>query len=415
VAQIAGSGAVQARPALPLPDKPSIAVLPFRNFSGDPRQDYFADAFTDEVITELSRSRFLFVIASNSTFTYKGKAVKVQDVASELGVQYVLEGSIQRSGDRLRITAQLVDAIADHHVWAETYVRDAKDIFNVQDEAAQKIVATIGPGASTELARAVRERAKRKNPADLKAYEYFLLGLELDERFTKESVAEGRKLIAKAIELDPNFARAYAEMAWVHYYDWLWGWSDDPDLSARKALEVAKMAVSVDDADEKAHWTLGAMYYKIERDFDRAVTEYQRALTINPNYADLMHSWGYLLAYLGRPEEGILEMQKARRLNPHYPDWYNTNLGAALYIAGRYQDAIATLKLIREQNPDSQTFLAASYAQLGRHAEALAMAAEIGKAYPDFSSRAWAEKLPFKSEVDRDHFVEGLKKAGLPN
>ena len=400
-------------PALDLPAKPSIAVLPFKNLSGDPEQEYFVDGFTDEIITALSRFRGLFVIASSSVFTYKGKAVKVQQVARELGVQYVLEGSVRRERKKLRISAQLVDAKSGHHVWAERYDRDVTDVFAVQDEVTQEIVGTVGSEYGGELARAVRERAKRKPTENLEAYDYYLLGIEYWERNTKEENAIARQMLEKAIELDPEYARAHAQLAWVHRYDQKW-WSDSPAESGERAFELAKKAVALDPSDGYNHWVLGAMYFLVKQQPEEGAAEYERALTLNPNDADILAHWGWILAFLGRAEEGIEMAHKAMRLNPHYPDWYLWTLGISYYVARRYEEAVAPLSRMPSQNPESGTYLAASYAQLGREAEARAVAARILEADPDFSSARWAEKRPYKSQADRDHFLDGMRKAGLP-
>jgi len=290
--------------ALELPDKPSIAVLPFKNLSGDPEQEYFVDGFTEEVITALSRFRNLFVIASNSAFIYKGKPVKVQDVARELGVQYVLEGSVQRIGDRLRVTAQLVDATTGHHVWAESYNRAAEDLFAVQDEVTQHIVATVGSGDMGQLARAGLERAKRKPTENLEAYDYYLLGLEHWGRNTKEDNAIARQLLEKAIELDPEYARAHAQLAWVHRFDQKWGWSDSPAESGERAFELAKKAVALDPSDGYNHWALGAMYFFNRHQYEEGVAGFERALALNPNSAEIVSEWGFMLSFMGRAEEG---------------------------------------------------------------------------------------------------------------
>jgi len=399
-------------PALELPDKPSIAVLPFKNLSGDPEQERFVDGITDNIITELSRFRNLFVIASNSVFTYKGKAVKVQQVARELGVQYVLEGSVQREGDTLRITAQLVDATTGHHVWAESYDRDATDFFAVQDEVTQKIVGALGAYEGA-LEKAVRERARRKPTDSLEAYDYYLLGNEYVERYTKEDLAESREMFEKAIELDPEFARAHASLAIAHYYEWKWEWSDSPTESQKKAFDHAKKSVALDPTDAYNHWTLGVVNMSAKR-FEQGTADYEMAMALNPNDADVLASWGRRLAYLGRAEEGVALMKKAMRLNPYHPPLYLYLFGTANYAARRYEEAIAVLERMPIHNPESRLYRAASYAQLGRDAEAQAMVAEILEEYPDFSSTRWAEIEPYKDQADRDHLLDGLRKAGLP-
>ncbi|MCH8144456.1 MAG: winged helix-turn-helix domain-containing protein [Gemmatimonadetes bacterium] len=401
-------------PALELPAKPSIAVLPFKNLSGDPEQEYFADGITEEIITELSRFRNLFVIAHHSVFTYKGKEVTVQQVARELGVQYVLEGSVRKEGERLRITAQLADATTGHHVWAESYDRDAKDIFAVQEEVTQKIVATVGSGEMGQVTRAGQERARRKATDNLEAYDYYLLGLWYKERWTKEDNATARRMVEKAIELDPEFARAYATLAWRHYWDWFFQWSESPAVSADRAFELAKRAVALDPSDAHPRWTLGAMYFWMRHQYEEGVFEYERALALNPNYADVLADWGLVLAFLGRAEEGIGVIENAMRLNPYYPDWYLWGLGTAFYNAQRYEEAIPALQKVQNHTADTRAYLAASYAQAGRAEEARAEVAEVLELDPEFSSAHWAEKQPYKNQADRDHYLDGLRKAGLP-
>ncbi len=403
-----------AAPALELPDRPSIAVLPFKNLSGDPEQEPFADAFTDEIITELSRFRHLFVIASNSVFTYKGKAVKVQDVARELGVQYVLEGGVRREGEKLRISAQLVDATTGHHVWAERYDRDVTDVFAVQDEVTQEIVGTVGSDYAGELARAVRERAKRKPTDNLEAYECHMLAIAHSGEYSKEANTKGRQLLEKAIGLDPQFARAYADLAWVHYFDWKWEWSDSPAASGEEAFELAKKAVALDPSDAYTHYALAIMYFYMRRQYEEGVFEYQRALALNPNHADIIQEWGFILALMGRVDESFELIEKGMRLNPHYPDLYLWSLGAAFYYARRYREATTTLKSIRNQSQDTRLYLAASYGQLGQEAEASAVIAEILKDDPDFSLTHWTEKRYAPNRAVLEHHLDGLRKAGLP-
>ena len=401
-------------PALELPDKPSIAVLPFKNLSGDPEQERFVDGITDNIITELSRFRQLFVIASTSTFAYKGEAVPAQQVGRELGVQYILEGSVQKEGDTLRITAQLVDAIAGHHIWAESYDRDAKDLFAVQDDVTEKIVATLGSISGGALVRAGQERARRKPTDSLEAYDLYLLGHELELSFTKEDNAKGRQALEKAIELDPEFASAYAQLAWMHYWDWVYEWSDSPTESGELAFEIAKKAVALDDSDSETHWALGFIYFYGRHQYEEGVAEYERAMALNPNHADIRANWGEVLALLGRAETGIEVVQQAMRLNPHYPEWYLWGLGIGYYTARRYEEAIAAFQRFQNHTVDSRSYLAASYAQLGRDEEAQAEVDKVLALDPEFSSARWAETLPYKNQTDRDHFLDGMRKAGLP-
>ncbi|MCH8144454.1 MAG: hypothetical protein IIA55_07035 [Gemmatimonadetes bacterium] len=403
-----------AAPALELPDKPSIAVLPFKNLSGDPEQGRFVDGITENIITELSRFRQLFVIASTSTFAYKGEAVSAQQVGRELGVQYILEGSVQKEGDTLRITAQLVDAIAGHHIWAESYDRDAKDLFAVQDDVTEKIVATLGSISGGELVRAGQERARRKPTDSLEAYDLYLLSHELELSFTKEDNAKARQVLEKAIELDPEFASAYAMLAWIHSWDYMYGWSESPTESGELAFEIAKKAVALDPSDSETRWALGFIYFWLRQQYAEGVAEYERAMALNPNHADIRANWGEILAFLGRAEEGIEVIQKAMRLNPRYPEWYLWGLGNGYYMARRYEEAIAAFQRFQNHTVDSRSVLAASYAQLGRAEEARAEVDKVLALDPEFSSQDWAEIFPYKNQTDRDHFLEGMRKAGLP-
>ena len=313
------------RMAFPLPDKPSIAVLPFDNLSGDPTQDYFADGLTETLIADLSRFRGLFVIARNSTFTYKDKPVKVQEVAEDLGVQYVLEGSVQRSAERLRVTAQLVDATAGNHLWAESYDRELSDIFAVQDEVTERIVATLG-AYQGELAAAARASAKRKDPASFGAYDSYLLGIEHKHSFTQEDNAAAERLFTRASNLDPNFAQAYVGLAWVYIQKFWFGWTDTPDQAVAQARGAAERAIALDPSEAEAHMLL-AEAYLADGDFEKGEASYERALALNPNHADLVAGWGYASVLLGEAQRAVDSMRKAMRLNPNYPDWYDRGLG----------------------------------------------------------------------------------------
>jgi adenylate cyclase len=253
------NAAATARPALPLPDKPSIAVLPFANMSGDPAQEYFSDGITENIITELSRFRDLFVIASNSSFAYKGKAIRVQDVARELGVRFILEGSVQRSNERVRVTAQLIDGSSGLHLWAERFDRKITDIFAVQDEVTETIVGTLAAGYGGRLRKAWQRNAERTKSQNFQAFDYLLRGFELFS-FTKEGVARSRELFHRAIELDPNYAKALAKIAWAHLLDATYGWSEDYDASLAKGRDFAMKAIESDDDEAWAHWALAAYY-----------------------------------------------------------------------------------------------------------------------------------------------------------
>jgi adenylate cyclase len=317
-------------PALPLPDKPSIVVLPFVNMSEDPKQDYFSDGITEDLTTALSQISSLFVIARNSAFTYKGKAVKVQDVGRELGVQYVLEGSVRKANDQVRITAQLVDAATDSHLWAERYDRPLKDIFALQDEIVQKIVTTL------KLQLTLREQGYlvRKTTDNLEAYDYFLRGLEAYNRATQEANTQARQLFEKALELDPQYAEAHAQLSWTRSREWVYQWSQDPQTLER-AFVLAQKAVALDDSLPEAHKVLAYAYlYKSQH--EQAIAAAERAIALAPNDAEGFAMLGLSLNFAGRPEEAIGLIQKAMRLNPRYP--YNylvvTNLFPPYFSRG---------------------------------------------------------------------------------
>ena len=400
--------ASEASMAFPLPDKPSIAVLPFDNLSADPEQEYFSDGITNDIITDLSKFSGLFVISSNSTFTYKGNPVKIQQVAEDLGVRYVLEGSVQRSGDQIRINAQLLDAMSGGHLWAERYERDIEDLFAVQSEILETIVATL----AFRVEEAERERVLHKDTKSLAAYDYFLLGQKSQSDFTKEAMTEARRLYEKAIELDPNYAHAYAQLAFVHNNLYAYNWTEDADLSLEIALEMARKAVALNPDDYYNHWALGRAYKKI-RDFDRAMAEYERALELNPNDASLLAEMVNILVQIGRAEDGVAQTKLAMRINPHYPDWYLWNLGWAQYFVGDYEEALASLKRMSNPPNGARRTLAAVLVRLGRVEEARAVIAAFREKAPDFTV-ATMENFSFQNRTYLERWMEDLRTAGLP-
>ncbi len=394
--------------AFPLPDRPSIAILPFQNLSGDAEQAYFSDGITNDLITDLAKFRELFVIASNSTFTYKGKAVDVRQVSRDLGVRYVLEGSIQRAEGRVRINAQLIDATTGRHLWAERYDRDAESLFVVQDEIVETITSTL----AVKVHATERERATRKDTGSLEAYDYYLQGRDRFPGWTKEANAEVKRYFEKAIELDPRFSRAYVYLAGLHVNDWRWSWSDAPEVSRKMALEYAQRASALDSYDSRSHWILGIIYLQ-ERKFDQAMAEYERALALNPNDVDFRMEMAEALVMVGRHEEGIELMKQTMRLNPIYPDWYLWDLGWAYYLAGRYKEGLAEMKRMKEMPYKAHRTLAAIYAQLGQVKEAKAEAALFLKHEPEYTT-AVEHNWPYKNSEDLEHLLDGYRKAGLP-
>jgi TolB-like protein/Tfp pilus assembly protein PilF len=393
-----------------LPDKPSIVILPFVNMSEDPKQEYFSDGITEDLTTALSQLSSLFVIARNSAFTYKGKAIKAQDVGRELGVQYVLEGSVRRANDLVRITAQLIDAATDTHLWAERYDRPLKDIFALQDEIARKIVTTL------KLQLTLREQGYlgRKTTDNLEAYDYFLRGTEDYWRFTKETMAQARQMYEKAIELDPQYAAAYANLGWTYAFDWTWQWSQDPQTLER-AFALTQKAIALDDSLSMAHSALGFVYLG-KKQHERAIAEGERAITLAPNDAEGYANLGIILNLAGRPQETIRLVEKAIRLNPRYPAQYLVTLGQAYTLTRQYEEATAVLKRTITRNPNflpAHVFLAVVYNESSREEEARAAAAEILRISPNFTLEGLQQRIHYKDPAVLDRFVTALRKAGL--
>jgi adenylate cyclase len=408
----ADAGPFAERPAGTSPPRPSafpsVAVLPFANLGGDPEQEYFADGITEDLITELSRFQEIRVIARNSVMTYKAKPARVQEVGRDLGVRYVLEGSVRKAGERVRITAQLIDAATGHHLWAERFDRSIADIFELQDEVTGRIVATL----AGKLAESERRRARSGQTENLEAYDCVLRGRELWERFTPEDNREARRLYEKAIELDPDYARAYASLAWTYLVEHSERWADAGDRPLERALELARKGVMVNPASHSNHLALGQVCLS-KGLYDEALEALETAIALNPNDADGYAFLARALSFAGRPDEAIELMGKAQQRNPAAPRWYAWNLGIAYYLARRYDDAVAALRKGRPLGAMSYRWLAAAYGQLGRELDAKAAAAEYLKLTPDFSLASHLEVLPFQHAADRDHYAEGLRKAGL--
>ena len=398
---------------LQVPDKPSIAVLAFDNLSGDPGQEYLSDGISESIITGLSRFSGLFVIARQSSFSYKEKAATVQEIASNLGVQYILEGSVQKSNSRIRVNAQLIDAITGHHLWAQQYDRLWEDIFALQDDITQHITSNIG-SFEGPLEKATRVQVKQKAPSDLRAYDYLLLGRERFFLVTKEENAKAREMFQKSVELEPSYSLGHTWIAWTHLVDRDFGWSDDPVNSLNIGLDHAQKAVTLDNAEAEAHWVLGMALTDSKNQQKIAIAEFERALSLSPNNADLLASYGWALSYLGRAEDAVESIKKAMRLNPVYPDWYIQGLMIALYCARCYEEVIAVSKTINVRHLTTHLLLAGSYAQIGQLDDAKIPAANALEENPDFSLRQWSENLSFENPADLEHYIDGLRKAGLP-
>ncbi|TET85022.1 MAG: tetratricopeptide repeat protein, partial [Desulfobacteraceae bacterium] len=340
----------------------------------------------------------------------KGKAIKIAEVGQELGVRHLLEGSVRKADDRVRITAQLVDATTEGQLWAERYDRDLKDIFSLQDEVAQKIVAAL----AVKLTEDEEKRLVRKYTDNMEAYDSFLQGLEYKNRFTKEANIQARQMYERAIDLDPEFAAAYALLGLTHFHEWSLGWSQDPQ-SLEQAFELAQRAIALDDSLPKAHAILGEVYLWKKR-HEQAIAELEKTIALNPNDADGIARLGNILNWTGRPGKAIGLVKKAMRLNPMYPTWYLWNLGHAYFLTGRYEEAIETLHRVLDHNPGflpAHVYLTCSYIELGRHEEARAEAAEVMKLSPQTSTEAWRQRIPYKDQAVLERLFDSLRKAGL--
>ena len=400
---------------LPLPTKPSIAILPFVNMSGDPEQQYFSDGITEDIITELSRFRALFVIARNSSFQYRGTATDVKRVGRELGVQYVAEGSVRKFGDQVRVTAQLIDAASGNHLWAEHFDSSLRDIFRLQDDVVRAIVSTL----VVRLEAEELALAKRRPPQDLRAYDLWLRGKQCYVLWTPEGNAEARRLFEEAIALDPAFARAYAGLASTYSIAVVHSaWAPDGRDPQRIALEYARRAVALDDTDHQPHNVLAWIYQK-QRQFDLARRHLDRALALNPNDADCLADRSLLLTCQGEPEAGRACAEAAIRLNPNHPDYYLLYLSLSQFLTHNYSEAIRLQEMVVAGFPDRKAVEAATYAQAGDLQKAGASLQEFLRQYPLHwkeppSARRIADIFSFKRQEDADLLIEGLRKAGLP-
>ena len=392
--------------ALALPERPSIAVLPFTNMSGDAEQSYFSDGITEDIITELSRNRWLFVIARNSSFVYRDRAVGIEQVGRELGVAYVLEGSVRKAGSRVRVSAQLIDAASGDHLWAERYDRDLEDIFAVQDDLTRTIVATLVGRLDAHR----WERAWRKPTENMAAYEYLLRGLACMHRYSRAEFAEGRQMFGKVVELDPAYARGHAWLAFAHVMDWFWEMSG-PGLD--QALAIGRHALALDDQEAQCHLALGITHL-FRAEHDEAEHHMERAVALNPNDDIIAAEMGRLKMYLGQPKSGTEWVAKSMRLNPYHPNWVWNILGRTLHSADRFEDAIRAFKRISTPNFWNLADLAACSAEIGDMTAAKTYAAELRASRPDFTIGQFARMLPYKDPARRLRFLEGFRKAGLP-
>jgi TolB-like protein len=402
----------QAGDVLPLPDRPAIAVLPFTNMSDDPEQEYFSDGISDDIITALSKLRWFFVIARNSSFVYKGKAVHIKQVGEELGVGYVLEGSVRKSGDLVRITAQLNDVTTGSHIWAERYDRDITDVFAVQDEITESIVAAIEP----QLYAAENFRARRKPPGSLDAWDLVMRALSHYWRVTRQDHMVAQALLEKAIAMDPGYCQALGLLADSYTFGAHMAWVD-----LATAVEIAERAalaaVRVDSEDPWAHHALGGVYL-ISRRFDASLAEFECALRLNPNFAQAQNYYATALTFCGRWEEGAEAARRALRLSPRDPFTALCYGSASLaqFIGRNYDEAMRLARIairLRSDYSGAHRVMTAATGMAAEPEVAAAALQELRRAQPNISLAWITNQVPFKHDADREHYLEGFRRAGL--
>jgi adenylate cyclase len=398
--------------APPLPDKPSIAVLPFENMSGDPEQEYFADGMVEEIITALSRFKSLFVIARNSSFTFKGKAVDVTEVGRRLGVRYVLEGSVRRAAGKVRIAGQLIDAVTGAHIWADRFERDLTDVFALQDDVTVAVVSAIQPKLfQTEIARATR-----RQPGNLTAYDYYLRALPQFYLATREGLAEAIRLARCALELDPRFGLVALLAGNSHMDNVLWGYATDPQFERKEAVRLSRLALSLDDGDPEILARAASISAFMVGDSETEMEMADRAVALNPNSFAAWNSRGRVYLIAGRPEEAIQSFERAIRMSPVDPRLHSTfaGMGSAFIELGRFDEAIVAGKKAQRQKPSfsvAYRCLASAFAHLGRDAEAREAAARLLELDPAFTISGWIARGNFSNAKLQ---IEGLRRAGLP-
>ncbi|MDA9503493.1 adenylate cyclase 3 [Bradyrhizobium sp. CCBAU 11386] len=410
--EVAGSNPGDAPESAPaVPDKPSIAVLPFENMSGDPEQEFFAEGMVEEIITALSRFKSLFVIARNSSFTFKGRAVDIKEVGRRLGVRYVLVGAVRKASGKVRITGQLIDAVAGAHLWADRFERDLTDVFSLQDEVTIAVVSAIQPKMlQTEIAMATRRR-----PENLTAYDCFLRAMHQYHLTTRESLAEAIKLAHRALELDPRFAFAAALAGDCHASNVALGYANDPQFDCKEAVRLARLALSIDDGDPDTLSRVAVILAGMVGDSEAEIAMADRAVALNPNSWRTWNNRGWVYILAGLPEEAMRSFERAIRMSPVDPLLHMTffGIGNALMRLRRFDEAIVVFKKALRHNPSfmpAYRGLASAFAHLGRDAEAHEAAACVLEIDPAFTISAWIAQVPKHSKL----FVEGLRKAGLP-
>ena len=402
---------IPEKPPLPLPDKPSIAVLPFVNMSEDKTQEFFSDGLTEEIITALSKTPKLFVIARNSSFVYKGKPVNVQQVSRELGVKYVLEGSVRRSANQLRITAQLIDATTGNHLWAERYDREIKDIFAIQDEITLKVTSTL----NVKLTDGEAAIILGKGTKNLEAYLKMIQAREVSSRGNKEDTAQAKKLIEEVIAMDPNYAMAYVYLAVCYYWDVILVATQSPGQTIARGMEMAQKAISLDQKLAYPHGIL-AQFYHLKKDWEKAVSEAEIAVALEPNSAGSYSHLGMVLVYSSRYDESVQAYEKSMRLDPFSSIATLIGYANSLRMLGRYEEAVATFRKVIQSSPDNwlgHIGLTGTYSMMGRDADAQAQAKEVLRINPTFSLESFSKRTAYRNLDDWNRYMDALRKAGL--
>ena len=396
-----------------LPDKSSVAVLPFDNIGTDPKWDRLADGMTADIITDLSHSKDLVVIARNSTELYKGKPIDIRQIGRDLNVKYVVEGSIQSMGDHIRVNAQLIEAASGSQVWSERYDRPVDDLFAVQNDVTQRIAATLTGYTGGVVAQAERRLLKRKPPASLSAFDTYLLGIEAVNKVTKESLIEAEGLLRKALQLDPQLARAYVGLVDVQSYLIDYGFAPSVEEALSKMMEAGEKAVQLDPDDGSTHYALGLAYTYHEK-WEQALAEFDRAETLAPSDADLLLSIAWPISYFVEAARAVSLAERSLALNPHYPDWYNQGLSCVFFFGEQYERSIKYGLLVKEPLALDYAFLAMAYAYLGRTGDAEAAAANVKKLDPTWIAERYLNNQGGGAEKQAELFVDGARKAGLP-
>ena len=399
------------RIALPLPDKPSIAVLPFTNMSDDPEQEYFSDGMTDDLITDLSKVPDLMVISRTSSFAFRGKSEDIRGIGKALSAQYVVEGSVRRANNKVRINVQLIDAKTGHHIWAERYDNAIGDIFTLQDQITRQVVKALASHLGVANLKVESNRAT----SNLEAYDIFLQGSGIFQRFSKDDTYLAREYFLQALELDPEFARAYAMLAWTYVFEYTNGWAASPEIALQQAIDIADKSISLDSGSGVAYFVRG-LVLRERKQFDEALVEAKISIQVEPSYANGYVLTATLLYYAGKPEEGLNMLDIASELNPLHPSNYPFHRGQALFILKRYEEAIEAFNFGLTQNPTSQrlrVWLAATYAQVGLIEDAQWEASEILTSDPDFAPANLESIFPFQNSEDLQIFNSALNMAGF--